>query len=78
MSTTWVTPAAAMYLCGRPEATVRDWMRRGLLPVACSLATHRLIIPADQVAELAVAHLSRPAARRRAARGLAAALSGVT
>lgn len=78
MTTTWVTPAAAMYLCGRPEATVRDWMRRGLLPVACSLATRRLIVPADAVADLALSHPSRHAARRRPARRLASALAGVT
>jgi hypothetical protein len=66
----WITPSLAPYTCGRPEATVRDWMRRGMLPTACDLATRKLVVNALDVMVLAERSPNRHAARRRAARAL--------
>lgn len=66
----WITPSLAVYTTGRAEATIRAWMRNGLLPVVCSLHTRRLLVNATDVARLARTRHHRPNARTRPARAL--------
>ncbi|MFC0626171.1 hypothetical protein [Kribbella deserti] len=66
----WIAPSVAVYTTGRPEATIRDWIRRGLLASACDMRSKRLVVNAFDVLELAEAMPARPSTRSRAARRL--------
>lgn len=50
----WGTPEQVAAVCGVSVHTVRSWARRGVVPVVCCVATHRLLVrwaDADRRAE---------------------------
>lgn len=64
----WIPPSLAPYTCGRPEATVRDWMRRGLLRARWDYGREQWTVNAAELADLAETRPERPGARCRPAR----------
>lgn len=50
----WGTPEQVAIVCGVSASTVRKWAQRGVIPVACCVVTHRLLVrwaDADKRAE---------------------------